>query len=97
MATNNEVEVSTTTAATALTVDTCSGNVATELPATRARVVKERRQMATAPAVMEDSGDDQSNIITLVTPRKDYVYPAPSKFSIPVQETSLSASAELVC
>ena len=51
--------------------------------------------------VMEESGDDQSNTITLVTPRRDYVYPSTvatdsSKFARPVQETSLHTSAELV-
>ena len=88
--------VNTTTAATALTEDTCSGRVAREPQATRASEVKETRQMATATAVMKESGDDLSNTITLVTPRKDYVYPAQSHFLIPMQETSLSASAELV-
>ena len=51
--------------------------------------------MATAPAVMEESGDDLSNTITMVTPKEDYVYPAQSHFLTPMQETSLSASAEL--
>ena len=94
MAASNEVGKHTTTA---LTEDTYSERVATEPPATGASGMKERRQLATAPAVMEDSGDDQSNTITLVTPRKDYVCSTPSHFLIPVQETSLSASAELVC
>ena len=45
----------------------------------------------------EESGDDQSTTITLVTPMKDYVCPAPSKFLRPVQEASTYASAEVVC
>ena len=89
--------VNTKTAATALTEDICSGRVAREPPATTASEVKETRQMATAPAVMEESGDDPSNTITLVTPSKNYICPAPSKFPTPVQETSTYASAELVC
>ena len=49
-----------------------------------------------ATAVLE-SGADQSGIITVVTPRKDYTYHiAPSKFARPVQETCKFASAELV-
>ena len=89
--------VNTTTAVTVPKEDICSGRVATELPATRASEVKEIRQMATAQAVMEESGDDLSSTITLVTPRKDYVCPAQSNFLTPVQETSMYASAELVC
>ena len=88
--------VNTTTAVTALTEDICSSRVAREPPATRASEVKETRQMATAPAVMEESGDDPSNTITLVTPSKNYICPAPSRFLTPVQETSMYASAELV-
>ena len=95
MAASNEVGVSTTTAARAHTEDICSDRVATERPATTASEVKETKQMAPAPAVMEESGDDLSNTITLVTSRRDYVCTAPRYFLIPIQETSLSASAEL--
>ena len=54
-------------------------------------------EQSATPIVMEDSGDDSSNTITLVTPRKGYVCSAPSKFLTPVQETSPPVSEELVC
>ena len=70
-----------------------------EIQAARHAVMEEReeRDQQEGRILMEESGDDLSNTITLVTPRKDYIYPAPSKFLTPVQETSSSASTELVC
>ena len=50
----------------------------------------------TTTAVLE-SGEDQTGIIKVVTPRKDYTYrTTPSKFARPVQETCKFASAEFV-
>ena len=46
---------------------------------------------------VHESGEDQSDTVTMVTPRSMYVYYLPSKFKIAVQETNMSASAELVC
>ena len=48
-------------------------------------------------AAVEESGEDQSGTVTVVTPRKDHVYHLPSKFIRPVQEINMAASAELVC
>ena len=46
---------------------------------------------------MKESGQDQSNTTTVVTPRSVYVYHLPCKFKPAIQETNISASAELVC
>ena len=47
-----------------------------------------------ASAAVVESGDDESETITLVTTSGDYVF---CKFTTPLQETCTSASAELVC
>ena len=59
----------------------------------RVRTTTELLAMA---AVME-SGEDERDTITLVTPKRDYVYHIPSRFARPVQETCTEASGELVC
>ena len=46
---------------------------------------------------VEESGEDQSSTVTVVTPRNEYVYHLPSKFIRPIQEANIVASAELVC
>ena len=53
------------------------------------------RELLAMAAVME-SGEDERDTITLVTPRRDYVYHIPSRFARPVQETCTEASGELV-
>ena len=59
----------------------------------RVRATTELLAMA---AVME-SGEDERDTITLVTPRRDYVYHISSRFARPVQETCTEATGELVC
>ena len=46
---------------------------------------------------VEESGQDQSNTVTVVTPRSVYAYHLPCKFKTTIQETNISASAELMC
>ena len=55
--------------------------------------VRAPAELSASAAVME-SGDDESETITLVTTSRDYVF---CKFTTPVQETCTSASAQLVC
>ena len=46
---------------------------------------------------VQESGEDRSGTVTVVTPRSIYVYHLPSKFATAVQEVNMGASAELVC
>jgi hypothetical protein len=48
-------------------------------------------------AVQETGEEDSSGTVTVVTPRRIYVYHHPSKFPAAVQEVNAHASAELVC
>ena len=48
-------------------------------------------------AVQESGKEDDSDTVTVVTPRRLHVYRRPSKFPVPVQEVNADASAELVC
>ena len=58
--------------------------------------VRGTTELLAMAAVME-SGEDERETITLVTPRRDYVYHIPSRFARPVQETCTQATGELVC
>ena len=91
--------ITTTTASTPIeeTYRTSSSRAMTELVVVGTMTTDKERELSATPTVMEDSGDDLSTTITLVAPRKDFICPAPSKVSTPVQETSLLASAELAC
>ena len=80
------------------TYKTPNSRAATELvvvAVTTKTTTEEEREQSAIPMVMEESGDDLNNTITLVTPSKDYLLQA--RVLTPVQETSPSASAELVC
>ena len=46
---------------------------------------------------MEESGEDCSDTVTLVTPRNVFIYNIPSKFMSAVDETNMGATAEIVC
>ena len=48
-------------------------------------------------AVQESGEEDDSDTVTVVTPKRLHVYHRPSKFPVPVQEVNADASAELVC
>ena len=48
-------------------------------------------------AVQESGKEDDSDTVTVVTPRRLHVYRRPSKFPVPVKEVNAHASAELVC
>ena len=58
--------------------------------------VRTTTELLAMAAVME-SGEDERETITLVTPKRDYVYHIPSRFARPVQETCTEATGELVC
>ena len=45
---------------------------------------------------VEESGQDQSDSVTVVTPRSVHIYHLPSKFKTAIQESDTGASAELV-
>ena len=60
----------------------------------RVRATTELLAMA---AVMESVPEDESETITLVTLKRDYVYYITSRFARSVQETCTEASGELVC
>ena len=68
-------------------------------------IVREVRREGTscpAPAgilteAIQESGEDHSGTVTVVTPRNIYVYHRPSKFITAVQEVNFYASAEIVC
>lgn len=46
---------------------------------------------------VQESGEDHSGTVTVVTPRKMHIYHRPSKFTTAVQEVNFYASSELVC
>ena len=46
---------------------------------------------------VEESREDHSGTVTVVTPRRIHVYQLPNKLPTAVQEIDFYASAELVC
>jgi hypothetical protein len=46
---------------------------------------------------VQESGEDGSGTVTVVTPTRIHVYHRPSKFPAAVQEVNAHASTELVC
>ena len=46
---------------------------------------------------VEESGEDSSDTVILVTPRNVFIYNIPSKFMSAVDETNMGATAEIVC
>ena len=67
-------------------------------------VTEAKREVTTCPVsavkltnTVEESGEDCSGTVTVVTPRRIRVYQLPSKFPTAVQEVNFYASAELVC
>ena len=46
---------------------------------------------------VEESGEDHSGTVTVVTPRNMYIFNISSKFMSAVQETNVGATAEIAC
>ena len=69
-------------------------------------VIEAKREDTTCPTctsagkltnAVEESGEDHSGTVTVVTPKRIHVYQLPNKFPTAVQEMDFYASAELVC
>ena len=74
----------------------------TTIQVTSQLVIKLGREGTTSPhatlsTAVQESGEDGSDTVTVVTPRRLHVYHRPSKFPAAVQEVNAHASAELVC